>query len=50
MTIVCVDDNGKVEKIKCWKIEPATLSPGRIIVNEGESIIDICNVTAIVEG
>ena len=50
MKIVCVDDNGKVETIKCRKIEPATLSPGKIIVDEGESIIDMRNVIKIVEG
>jgi len=50
MKIVCVNDDGKTEVIKCRKIEPATLSPGKIIVDEGERIVDIRDVIKIVEG
>ena len=49
MKIVCVDDEGRTIIIKCRKIEPATLSPGKIIVDEGD-VIDLRNVVKIVEG
>lgn len=50
MKIIMVNDDGNVEKIKCRKIEPATLSPGKIIVDEGEYVIDMRNIIKIVEG
>jgi len=49
MKIVCVNDEGKTEIIKCRKIEPATLSKFNIIVDE-DYVIDIRNVIKIVEG
>lgn len=47
MKIVCVDDEGRTVIIKCRKIEPATLSVGKIIVDEDE-LIDLRDVIAIV--
>ena len=49
MKIMLVNDDGKVETIRCRKIEPATLSPGKIIVDECDTI-DLRDVIAIVEG
>ena len=49
MKIMLVNDEGKVEYRSCRKIEPATLSPGKIIVDEDE-VIDLRDVIAIVEG
>lgn len=49
MKIVCVNDEGKKETIKCRKVEPATLSSGKIIVDEDRTI-DIRDVIMIVEG
>lgn len=49
MKIVCVNDEGKRETLLCRKIEPATLSPGKIIVDEDRTI-DIRDVIMIVEG
>ena len=48
--IVCVNDDGKTEIVKCRKIEPATLSPGNIIVDEGEMILNVRDVIKIVDG
>ena len=49
MKVICVNDNGEVKTIKCRKVEPATLNPGKIIVDEDE-VIDLRNVIKIVEG
>lgn len=49
MKIVCVNDEGQKEIIKCRKIEPATLAPGKLVIDECETI-DIRNVIMIVEG
>ena len=48
MKCVLVNDEGNVEVINCKKIEPATLSPGKIIIDEGDSVIDIRDVLKIV--
>ena len=48
MKIVIVNDEGKTEVRKCRKIEPATLKPGYIIVDE-DYTIDLRNVIKIVE-
>ena len=50
MKIVLIDDEGNVTSIKCRKIEPATLREGKIIVDEGEHVIDLRDVMKIVEG
>lgn len=47
MKIVIVNDEGKTEVRSCRKIEPATLSVGKIIVDEDE-VIDLRNVIKIV--
>ena len=47
MKIVCVNDEGKVTIVECNKIEPATLAPGKIIVDEDE-VIDLQNIIKIV--
>ena len=49
MKIMLVNDEGKVEYRSCRKIEPATLSVGKIIVDEDE-VIDLRDVIKIVEG
>ena len=49
MKIVIVNDEGKTEIRSCRKIEPATLSVGKIIVDEDE-VIDLRDVIKIVEG
>jgi len=49
MKIKCVNDEGKTETIQCRKIEPATLAPGKLVIDECETI-DIRNVIMIVEG
>lgn len=49
MKIWLIDDNGKVKIVRCRKIEPATLSPGKIIVDEDE-VVDLLDVVRIVEG
>lgn len=51
MKIITVNDRGEKEIIQCSKIEPATLSKkSRIIVDDGERVIDIIDVIKIVEG
>ena len=47
MKIMLVNDKGEVEYRSCWKIEPVTLSVGKIIVDEDE-VIDLRDVIAIV--
>lgn len=47
MKIICVNDDGTVTTVRCRKIEPATLKPGFIIVDEDE-VIDLRDVIAIV--
>ena len=49
MKILVVNDDGTTTIVKCRKIEPATLSVGKIIVDEDE-VIDLRNVIKIVEG
>jgi len=50
MKIVYVNDEGNGAVITCRKIEPATLSPGNIIVDEGEMILDMRDVIKIIDG
>lgn len=51
MKIITVDRNGQKEVITCSKIEPAVLSKkSRIIIDEGERVIDLMDVIKIVEG
>jgi len=51
MKIITVDEHGKKEIIQCSKIEPAILSKKcRIIIDEGERVIDLMDVIKIVEG
>ena len=47
MKIVLINDDGKLETKTCQKIEPATLSTGKIIVDEDE-VIDLRDVLRIV--
>lgn len=49
MKIVFVNEVGHTVTLRCRKIEPATLAPGRIIVDEDETI-DLRNVIKITEG
>lgn len=50
MKIIIVNDAGKVETIKCKKIEPATLSRDtRIIVDEGEHVINLADIIVITD-
>ncbi len=49
MKIIYVNEEGKTVTIKCRKIEPATLSPWNIIVDE-DDVIDMRYVIKIVEG
>ena len=49
MKIICVNDDGTVTTVRCRKIEPATLKPGFIIVDE-DYTLDLRNVIKIVEG
>lgn len=46
MLIIMLDDEGKKVIKRCRKIEPATLSPGKIIVDE-DDVIDLRDVTMI---
>ena len=56
MKVIFVDDAGKVEKIYCRKIEPATMAINpetlkrepRLIIDEGERVIHLFDVVAIV--
>lgn len=51
MKIITVNSQGQMETINCSKIEPATLSKkSRIIIDEGERVIDLLDVIKIVEG
>lgn len=51
MKIVYVNIEGKTAVITCQKIEPATLrSPGSIIVDEGEMVLDMRDVIKIIDG
>lgn len=36
MKILTIDDNGNARTISCRVIEPATMSPGHIILDKGE--------------
>lgn len=49
MKIVLVNNEGKTEVRSCRKIEPATLSVGKIIVDE-DDVIDLRDIIKIVEG
>ena len=49
MVVVVVSDDGKVERIRCRKIEPATLNQGKLFLDE-ERLVDIRDVIKIVEG
>lgn len=49
MKIIYVDDDGQYVTIKCEKIEPAHLSLGKLIVDEGEKVIDLRDVERIVD-
>lgn len=48
MKVIIVNDSGKVEKLVCKKIEPATMSPGRIIIDE-DTTISLADVLRIVD-
>ena len=48
MKIIIVNDAGKTETITCRKIEPATLAPGRIIIDE-EKTISMADVVRIID-
>lgn len=48
MKIKYVNDEGKVEVIQCRKIEPATLSNNKLIIDEDE-VIDMRNVIKITD-
>lgn len=51
MKIITVNSQGQKEIITCSKIEPATLSKkSRIIIDDGERVIDLMDVIKIVEG
>lgn len=51
MKIITVNSQGQMETINCSKIEPAILSKkSRIIIDEGERVIDLLDVIKIVEG
>lgn len=47
MKVIMVNDDGKVETITCRKIEPATLSPGRLVIDEDTtvSMADVIRIT-----
>ena len=49
MVVIVVDDNGNVERIRCRKIEPATLNQGKLFIDE-DRLVDIRDVIKIVEG
>lgn len=48
MKVIILNDKGEREVIRCKKIEPATLSRGRIIIDE-ERTISLDDVLAIVD-
>ena len=49
MKVILVYDDGKVESVKCTKVEPSTLRPGIIIIDEGDRVVSIDNVVCVVE-
>lgn len=57
MKIIIIDDTGNVEKIRCNKIEPATMAINpetlkrepQLIIDEGERVVHLFDVVAIVD-
>ena len=49
MKIILFEDVGKGKIVECRKIEPATISPGKLIIDE-EYTVDITNVLMIKDG
>ena len=48
MKIIIINDKGEREVIRCKKIEPATLSRGRLVIDEDHTI-SLDDVLAIVD-
>ena len=46
MKIILFEDVGKGKIVECQKVEPATMSPGKLIIDE-EYTVDITNVLMI---
>ena len=57
MKVIIINDAGDVEKIRCRKIEPATMAINpealkrqpRLILDEGERVVNLYDVVAIVD-
>ena len=48
MKVIIINDDGQREVIRCRKIEPATLSRGRVIIDE-EHTVSLDDIVAIVD-
>lgn len=46
---IIINDDGQREVIRCRKIEPSNLSRGLLIIDEGERVIKLTDVQAIVD-
>ena len=49
MKVYIINDNGEREVIRCSKVEPSSLSRGRVIIDEGDRVINLDDIVAITD-
>ena len=54
MKIITINDAGTVEQINCSTIEPAIMSPGKLLIDKGErddgiTLVELKNILRIVD-